>query len=126
MTNNKMQGEGDRESARRYNRNTEDFVESAEGRARIAEVAASGEAVTAELTEAERKARARARDTDPQVTRDYSKGSESSDFHELEEKIREQLESSLSRAEAFVREQPVTAAGLAFAAGILVSSLIRR
>lgn len=126
MTNNKIQGEGDRESARRYNRDTENFVKSAEGRARIAEVAASDEAVTAELTEAEREARARSRDKDPQVTRDYSSGPESSDFHELEEKIREQLESSLARAEQFVREKPVTAAGIAFAAGILASSLIRR
>lgn len=39
---------------------------------------------------------------------------------------REQIEESIDRVEAFIREQPMTAAGIAFAAGIIVSSMLRR
>lgn len=36
------------------------------------------------------------------------------------------LESSVERAEAFAREQPIAAAGIAFAAGVLAAALLRR
>lgn len=39
---------------------------------------------------------------------------------------REQIEESLDKVETFIREQPMTAAGIAFAAGIIVSTILRR
>ena len=67
------QGEGDRRSARHFNREQREFVESERGREAIAD--------NRELdTEAARKARAasarakqRARENDPEETRDYHK-----------------------------------------------------
>jgi ElaB/YqjD/DUF883 family membrane-anchored ribosome-binding protein len=37
-----------------------------------------------------------------------------------------QVDDSLARVESFIRERPMTAAGIAFAAGVLVSRLLRR
>jgi len=42
------------------------------------------------------------------------------------EKAREQLDQSLAKAESFVKEKPLASAGIAFAAGLLVSALLRR
>jgi ElaB/YqjD/DUF883 family membrane-anchored ribosome-binding protein len=43
-----------------------------------------------------------------------------------QEKAREQLDQSLAKAERFVKEKPLASAGIAFAAGIVVSALLRR
>lgn len=43
-----------------------------------------------------------------------------------QEKAREQLDESLAKAEKFVKEKPFASAGIAFAAGIVVSTLLRR
>ena len=59
----KNQGEGDRESARRYNENTEKFVESGK-------VEKAAQEAREDL-EAERKGRERAKELDPGVHRDY-------------------------------------------------------
>lgn len=45
---------------------------------------------------------------------------------ETQEKAREQLDESLAKAESFVKDKPFTSAGIAFAAGIVVSTLLRR
>ncbi len=68
----KNQGEGDRESARRFNRNARDFVESGkvEDAARRA-----GESDKEEGEQAEKVGRERAKEFDPAVTRDHSKPS---------------------------------------------------
>lgn len=59
------QGEGDRESARRFNQDQQEFVKSG----RVDEAARQAK----EDPEAERKARARAKEFDPEENRDYSK-----------------------------------------------------
>lgn len=38
----------------------------------------------------------------------------------------EQVEQSLARVESFVNEKPLTAAGIAFAAGVVATSILRR
>jgi hypothetical protein len=69
---NKNQGEGDRESARRYNRNTQDFVESG----KVDDAARrAGEGNREEGEQAEKVGRERAKEFDPAVERDYSKPS---------------------------------------------------
>ena len=64
------QGEGDRESAKRYNRNTQEFVKSGkvEDAARRA-----GDADPKELEKAEKAGKEHAKELDPSVERDYSK-----------------------------------------------------
>ena len=42
------------------------------------------------------------------------------------ESANEQVEQSLARVEKFVKDKPMTAAGIAFAAGIVATSLLRR
>lgn len=44
---------------------------------------------------------------------------------EKKESAAEQFEDSISRVESFIRKRPMTAAGIAFAAGILASRLTR-
>jgi hypothetical protein len=64
------QGEGDRESAKKYNEATRDFVES--GKLEDKEGEATGQDATeAEVTE--RIGRERAKEEDPEVKRDYDK-----------------------------------------------------
>ncbi len=66
----KNQGEGDRESARRYNRNAQDFVESG----KVDDAARrAGDGDREEGEEAEKAGRERAKEFDPAVERDYSK-----------------------------------------------------
>lgn len=43
-----------------------------------------------------------------------------------QEEIKQQLQSSYSKSCEFIAQHPLAAAGMAFAAGILVSSLLRR
>lgn len=42
------------------------------------------------------------------------------------ESANEQVEQSLARVESFVKEKPLTAAGIAFAAGVVATSILRR
>ena len=72
-------GEGDRESARRYNKHTRDFVESElDGGRSLRPDDDDTDIDPFELTEAERMALERAREQDPQVSRDYKKPTQSS------------------------------------------------
>lgn len=61
----KNQGEGDRESARRYNDDTKKFVKDGKVEKAVRE--------SKEDPEAEKKGRERAKEFDPQVPRDYSR-----------------------------------------------------
>lgn len=63
------QGEGDKESARRYNEATQDFVHSPRGRNAIEQAGDVKEYERAELEDAERAGKARAKGEDPAVTR---------------------------------------------------------
>lgn len=66
----KNQGEGDRESARRFNRNSQDFVESG----KVDEAARrAGDGDQDEMEQAEEAGRKRSKEFDPAVQRDYSK-----------------------------------------------------
>lgn len=67
----KNQGEGDRESAKRYNKDTREFMaeNDVSAKAREAEKALSG-SEGRDLKQAEEKGKARARGEDPQVRRD--------------------------------------------------------
>ena len=62
----KNQGEGDTESARRYNESQQDFVNSARGRAAIDD---AGEVDPDEFEDAEQAGLARAKEEDPAVLR---------------------------------------------------------
>jgi hypothetical protein len=66
------QGEGDRESARRYNEAVRETVESGEVERREQE---RREADDPALRDAEETGKARARERDPEVPRDYRKPS---------------------------------------------------
>ena len=69
-SHDRMQGEGDRESADRYNEATHEFVESG----KVAEAAEKAKGQDpAEAEEAEAAGRERAREKDPAVHRDYAK-----------------------------------------------------
>jgi ElaB/YqjD/DUF883 family membrane-anchored ribosome-binding protein len=46
-------------------------------------------------------------------------------LRETKDAAAERVEDSLTRLEAFIKERPMTAAGIAFAAGILASRLMR-
>lgn len=65
-----IQGEGDYESARRYQEETEQFVKSGKMKRKTASIGQSDEV---ELGEAEKAGADRAKEEDPAVTRDYSK-----------------------------------------------------
>ncbi len=67
---NENQGEGDRESARQYNEDTREFVESG----RVDEAARNAhEQDPTEAEDAEEAGRDRAKEQDPSVHRDYEK-----------------------------------------------------
>ena len=64
------QGEGDRESAKRYNEDTQEFVESG----KVEEAAKkAGQGDKKEMERAEQAGKDRAKELDPAVDRDYSK-----------------------------------------------------
>lgn len=73
MTERKNQGEGDRESARRYNEAAEKFVNSAKGREERRKADHSGDKSKTELDAAVREAEAHAKEHDPESKRDFSK-----------------------------------------------------
>lgn len=53
--------------------------------------------------------------------------SESSEaWHQRQEQLQQQLESGYQRTRSFAAENPVAAAGIAFAAGVLLTALLRR
>ena len=68
--NTENQGEGDRESAQKYNEATRDFVQS--GKLEEKEGEAAGQDPT-EAAVTERMGRERAKEEDPEVKRDYDK-----------------------------------------------------
>lgn len=69
----KMQGEGDKEAAREYNRATQEFVESG----RVEEAAEQArDQDPGEAESAEQAGRERAKEKDPAVHRDYGKPTE--------------------------------------------------
>jgi hypothetical protein len=68
------QGEGDREAARRFNEKSEAFIDSEEGKRAIDEGTDLSEGEQQEAERKEREALKRAREKDPQVSRDYSRG----------------------------------------------------
>ncbi len=65
MSNQKNQGEGDKQSAKRFNKQQQEFVESAEGQKKID--AADEIEITDDMREAERKSREAAKEEDPAV-----------------------------------------------------------
>ena len=67
------QGEGDREAARRYNDSAREFTDSDAGKRARAEKPDLSEAERKQAERAEREGESRAREKDPQVSRDYSK-----------------------------------------------------
>ncbi len=68
-TSSQNQGEGDRESAKRYNEATREFVQSG----KVDEAAESAEQDPEEAKESERAGRQHAKELDPAVHRDYEK-----------------------------------------------------
>ena len=62
-----VQGEGDKESDKRYRERTEKFVNSPEGKEKIGHAGDVSEDEAARLRKAEEKARLRAKGEDPQV-----------------------------------------------------------
>jgi hypothetical protein len=70
----KNQGEGNREAARRFNEQTEEFVHSGKGTQAIEEGTRLDEAEDEEARRMEREGLRRAREKDPQVVRNYRHG----------------------------------------------------
>jgi len=68
-----LQGEGDWESARRYDEATKAFVESGKVKEHADTTAKISPEEKCELEEAEKAAKERAKEEDPAVRRDYSK-----------------------------------------------------
>jgi hypothetical protein len=65
------QGEGDKEAARRFNKETRQFLETEKAKKRLREGAELSEEEKAEGAEAEKRGRQRAKEADPEVVRDY-------------------------------------------------------
>ena len=76
MTDKQNQGEGNRDAARAYNEAQQKFVKDGkvDKKAEEARRAVEGDQAE-ELKKAEREGKARAREKDPEVRRDYSKPS---------------------------------------------------
>ena len=62
-----VQGEGDKESDRKYRERTRQFVESERGQAAIEQAGAVSEEEARKLRKAEEQGKARAKDEDPQI-----------------------------------------------------------
>ena len=73
MSDQKMQGEGDRESARNFNKKSQEFVKREKGKKRVEKSDHLGQFSAGEVKKAERDAASRARENDPEALRDYSK-----------------------------------------------------
>jgi hypothetical protein len=73
MTRTRNQGEGDRESARRFNERSQKFVKSEQGREVAKNADHRGRNSSKDLVKAERDAASRAKEQDLETVRDYSK-----------------------------------------------------
>ena len=73
MSDKKMQGEGDRKSARNFNKKSQEFVKTEKGRKSVEKADHLGKFSEAEVKRAEQDAARRARENDPEAVRDYSK-----------------------------------------------------
>lgn len=73
MSKGKNQGEGDRDSARRYNEKSEAFAQSDKGKASVKKSDHGGRHSADDLKQAEADALARVKENDPEALRDYSK-----------------------------------------------------
>lgn len=67
---------------------------------------------------------AKAEDVERQLRRKAAAAGEK--YVETKDSANKQVEQSLASVEDFVRERPITAAGIAFAAGVVASSILRR
>lgn len=67
---------------------------------------------------------AKAEEMERQLRRKAAKAGEK--YEDTKDTANQQVEQSLAKVESFVREKPMTAAGIAFAAGIVASSILRR
>lgn len=47
-------------------------------------------------------------------------------FRDLSDKAQQSAEQNLHKVESFIREKPLTSAGIALAAGVVLSSLLKR
>ena len=73
MAPTKNQGEGDKDSARRFNEKSQQFVKSDKGREAAKQHDHSGKSSARELEKAEREAGKRAKEQDAETVRDYSR-----------------------------------------------------
>jgi len=71
--NVKNHGEGDKESAKKYNESAESFTQSEEGRRAAGAQDHNGKASDEELAQAKKNASSRAKEHDPEARRDFSK-----------------------------------------------------
>lgn len=71
----KMQGEGDRESAREYNEDTARYVKSGKVDQAAKDAADVSDAEKQDMRRAEEEGKKHAKESDPQVPRDYTKPS---------------------------------------------------
>ncbi|QKT03981.1 hypothetical protein HUS23_09210 [Ectothiorhodospiraceae bacterium 2226] len=69
----KIQGEGDRESARKYNEDTERFAKSGKVDEAAKEAASVSEEQKQDIRKAEEEAKQHSKEDDPQLKRDYDK-----------------------------------------------------
>lgn len=69
----KMQGEGDRESARNFNKKSQQFLNTEKGRESVEKSDHLGEFSSDEVKNAENDAASRAHENDPEALRDYNK-----------------------------------------------------
>ena len=67
---------------------------------------------------------AKAEEVERKLRRKAAKAGEK--YEGTKESANQQVEQSLAKVETFVREKPMTAAGIAFAAGIVASAILRR
>ena len=74
MSNEKPAGEGDRESDRNYRERTKEFVESGKVEEKAEQAKPADDEEAEALKKAEEAGKRRAKEKDPAVTRDYSKG----------------------------------------------------
>lgn len=68
----RLQGEGDREAARHYRKDTEDYLESHDVESDAQHAEPESRATKEALRKAEEEGRKHAREEDPAVRRDYS------------------------------------------------------
>ena len=73
MAKDKLQGEGDRESARRFNEASQEFVTTDQKQKSAKVTDHRGRHSPEEIKKAEEKAANRAKENDPEAVRDFSK-----------------------------------------------------